>query len=101
MTNNDQIRSNRVPDDFKSEPLTAEKFKEFCNSIMKTYADGRMTIQPDWYGHYTPCCDRRYETLGPCATKCPYDCGKEFVQEKYCPSCKVIAEWMNRRIGEE
>ena len=82
---------NRIADP----PLTRERLEEKCLSILDAYKSGKMVIEPDYFNHLTPCCDRVYVTTGGCSDKCPYECGKPFVQTKYCPTCEILSKQMN------
>lgn len=79
-------------------PLTREKFEETVKAFADIFKSGRMTLQPDWFNHMTPCCARVYATTGICADKCPYECGKPFVQGKWCPTCKIMSQWFKRSL---
>lgn len=74
-------------------PLTAESFKAMTDVILAQYKSGKMHVEPDWFNHLTPCCDALYSTMGPCANRCPWECGKPWV-EGYCPLCRRIGEYL-------
>lgn len=57
--------------------------------IMDQYRGGKMTIVPNYFPHYTPCCGRRYETTEYCETSCPYECGST-VNGDPCQFCEVL-----------
>ena len=76
--------------------LTAEAFKQTVAGILKEYS-GPMLVQPDWFQHVTPCCERVYSTLGPCADHCPYHCGKPWKNSRLCPACQALSDAL--RIG--
>ncbi len=105
----DSLLSNSVPkmnmSNVAQPALTAEGLKKTCDDILKMYTGGKYVIQPDYFPHMTPCCERRYDTTGECASntgECPYDCGKPVPagHEKWCLICKDLGEYLDRAYAK-
>ena len=82
--------------------FTAEGFKKTCDDLLKGYREGKYVIQPNYYPHVTRCCDKSYQSIGPCqGQECPWGCGAERQVEKWCALCQVMWDALNYKEEKE